>query len=51
MLSDTEQKRLLQERDRLLEQYANASGEKRIRIIARLVVLDEELEVGKDESG
>lgn len=44
MLSDTEQKRLLRERDRLLEQYANAPGEERIRIIARLVVLDEEID-------
>ena len=30
------------ERDRLLDQYARAKGEDRIRILAKLVVLDEE---------
>lgn len=30
------------ERDRLLDLYARAEGEERIKILARLVVLDEE---------
>lgn len=30
------------ERDRLLDMYYRAKGEERIRILARLVVLDEE---------
>ena len=32
------------ERDRLLDQYARASGEERMRILAKLIVLDEEIE-------
>lgn len=32
------------ERDRLLDLYARAEGEEKIRILARLVVLDEETE-------
>jgi len=32
------------ERDRLLDIYARSKGEERIRILARLVVLDEEME-------
>ena len=31
------------ERDRLLDIYARSKGEERIRILARLVVLDEEI--------
>jgi len=34
---------LLAERDRLLTLYTRAKGEERIRILARLVVLDEEI--------
>lgn len=32
------------ERERLLDMYSMAEGEERIRILARLVVLDEEME-------
>lgn len=35
---------LKNERDRLLDMYYRAEGEERIRILARLVVLDEEME-------
>ena len=35
---------LKNERDRLLDMYSRAKGEERIRILARLVVLDEEIE-------
>lgn len=35
---------LLAERERLLDLYSKARGEERIRILAKLVVLDEELE-------
>jgi len=35
---------LKNERDRLLDMYARSKGEERIRILARLVVLDEEME-------
>jgi len=35
------------ERDRLLDQYTKAKGEDRIRILAKLVVLDEEMESKK----
>lgn len=35
---------LKNERDRLLDQYARASGEERMRILAKLIVLDEEIE-------
>ena len=35
---------LKEERDRLLAQYTRARGEERIRVLAKLVVLDEELE-------
>lgn len=43
-MMNTGYRELLQERDRMLEQYADAPGEERIRIIARLVVLDEEID-------
>ena len=33
---------LKNERDRLLDMYSRARGEERIRILAKLVVLDEE---------
>lgn len=35
------------ERDRLLDMYSRAEGEERIRILAKLVVLDEEMESKK----
>ena len=35
---------LLQERNRLLDLYTGARGEDRTRILAKLVVIDEELE-------
>ena len=38
---------LLAERNRLLTLYTRARGEERIRILARLVVLDEEMESKK----
>jgi len=38
-----ERNRLLTERNRLLTLYIRARGEERIRILARLVVLDEEI--------
>lgn len=41
---------LLQERNRLLDLYTGARGEDRTRILAKLVVLDEELE-GEHEGG
>lgn len=43
---------LKNERDRLLDMYSRAKGEERIRILARLVVLDEEIkhqEAGKHD--
>lgn len=40
---------LILERDRLLDLYPRARGEERIRILARLVVLDEEAENGTNK--
>ncbi|MCL6456660.1 MAG: hypothetical protein K6T85_01515, partial [Gorillibacterium sp.] len=39
------------ERDRLLDLYARARGEERIKILARLVVLDEEEKYAKRSNG
>ena len=36
------------ERDRLLDMYSRARGEERIRILAKLVVLDEEAGENED---
>jgi len=35
---------LKNERDRLLDMYARSKGEERMRILAKLIVLDEEIE-------
>lgn len=43
-------KALLAERNRLLDRYLEAKGAERLRIIGKLVVIDEELEAMKDES-
>lgn len=40
---------LLAERNRLLERYLETRGVERLRIVGKLVVLDEELEAMKDE--
>jgi hypothetical protein len=37
-------KNLNKERDRLLDLWYEAKGEERVKILARLVVLDEEME-------
>lgn len=42
-------KSLIQERDKLIEEYPKTRGEERIRILARLVAIDEELEVKNND--